>query len=143
MFRRKTFSNRELKKYGQAHAYLFDRASQFGASFGYVGMFAHGGDVYIGIYPDGIGSRNFQKTYGPFCLQDLFSVSDLIIDIISEKEAKENCIDKKQFDAEADKFIGDLTDRVRQYVPNGMDRLGLMVTVAGMTEDIKHRLFDD
>lgn len=87
MFRRKTFSNRELKKYGQAHAYLFDRASQFGASFGYVGMFAHGRDVYIGIYPDGIGSRNFQKTYGPFCLQDLFSVSDMIIDIISEKEA--------------------------------------------------------
>lgn len=52
-------------------------------------------------------------------------------------------VTKKQFDAEADKFIGDLTDRARQYVPNGMDRLGLMVTVAGMTEDIKHKLFDD
>ena len=52
-------------------------------------------------------------------------------------------ITKEQFDYEDAIFLGDLTDWVRQYVPNGMDRLGLMVTVAGMTEDIKHRLFDD
>lgn len=52
-------------------------------------------------------------------------------------------ITNEQFDAEVAKFLGDLTDRARQYVPNGMDRLGLMITVAGMTEDIKHRLFDE
>ena len=52
-------------------------------------------------------------------------------------------ITKEQFDYEDAIFLGDLTNRARQYVPNGMDRLGLMITVAGMTEDIKHRLFDD
>lgn len=52
-------------------------------------------------------------------------------------------ITKKQFDKEAAKFLGDLRDSVIKVVPTYHARVWLMAQITGMTEDIKHRLFDE
>ena len=52
-------------------------------------------------------------------------------------------ITKEQFVAEAAKFVGDLRDSVIKVVPTYHARVWLMAQITGMTEDIKHRLFDD
>ena len=52
-------------------------------------------------------------------------------------------ITKEQFDKEAAKFLGDLREAVIKVVPTYHARVWLMAQITGMTEDIKHRLFDD
>lgn len=52
-------------------------------------------------------------------------------------------ITKEQFDVEAAKFLGDLREAVIKVVPTYHARVWLMAQITGMTEDIKHKLFDE
>lgn len=66
--------------------YLRRRVRKFGCPIYYAKMFAHGRDVYIGIYPDKEKPNKYERVYGQFCLKDLLSASNLIADLIEAEE---------------------------------------------------------